>query len=250
MNLLTNASDALGDAPGTISIRTRRMSEPDARWVTSLGEPVSAGSWILLEVSDTGAGMDAAIQTRIFEPFFSTKATGHGLGLAACIGIVSSHGGAILVESAKGRGSVFSVLLPADANKSSESQAPAPGPARSSKKVLVVDDEPLVRLHLRHALQGHGYEVEEAEGGQAGLELFTRNRPGLVVLDMTMPDLSGIEVLRRIRALDGEVPVILTSGYHDAVLDSEAIGFQAFLAKPYTLAELMLAVERALALPR
>jgi PAS domain S-box-containing protein len=246
MNLLTNASDALGDAPGTIAIRTRRLSEPDARWITALGAKVGPGDWILLEVSDSGAGMEAAVQARIFEPFFSTKAAGHGLGLAACIGIVSSHGGAILVESEKGRGSVFSVLLPAAAPRVSEVASACGAQRPALKKVLLVDDEPLVRAHLRHAFQSAGYEVEEAESGQAALAAFARNRPGLVVLDMTMPDLSGIEVLQRIRALNTEVPVILASGYHDAVLDSQALGFQAFLAKPYTLAELFLAVERAL----
>ncbi len=246
MNLLTNASDALGDQPGTISVRTQHVREPDARWAVALGSKVAPGDWLLLEVSDTGAGMEPAVQARIFEPFFSTKATGHGLGLAACIGIVSSHGGAILVESEAGRGSTFSLLLPADATSTSARDAASASRPPAIKKVLVVDDEPLVRLHLKHALQSQGYEVIEAEGGLAALAAFARERPGLVVLDLTMPDLSGIEVLRRIREDDARVPVILASGYHDAVLDHEAGGFQAFLAKPYTLAELQQALARAL----
>jgi two-component system cell cycle sensor histidine kinase/response regulator CckA len=246
MNLLTNASDALGDEPGTISVRARRIEEPGPRWTRALGEKVGVGQWVLLEVNDSGVGMDEAIQARVFEPFFSTKAKGHGLGLAACVGIVSSHGGAILVESEPGRGSTFSLLLPADAGERSERpEQPAPAPS-SGNLVLVVDDEPLVRTHLRHALQSQGYEVVEADSGASALEQLVHTQPTLVVLDMTMPDLSGIEVLAHIRELRPQLPVILASGYHDAILDSPALGFQAFLAKPYTLAALFDAVERVL----
>jgi PAS domain S-box-containing protein len=246
MNLLTNASDALGDEPGTISVCARRIEQPGPRWTRALGEKVGAGHWVLLEVKDSGVGMDETIQARLFEPFFSTKAKGHGLGLAACVGIVSSHGGAILVESTPGRGSTFSLLLPADAGERSERrQQSTPAPSRGNL-VLVVDDEPLVRTHLRHALQSQGYEVVEADSGTSALERLAHTQPTLVVLDMTMPDLSGIEVLGRIRAQRPHLPVILASGYHDAVLDSAALGFQAFLAKPYTLAALFDAVERAL----
>src|SRR6185295_8939709 len=123
MNLLTNASDALEDKPGQIFVTTQRVCEPDARWSAALGAPVRPGSWVLVSVRDTGIGMDEATQQRIFEPFFSTKARGHGLGLGSCLGIVKAHGGAILVDSAPGRGSTFSILLPATQLRS---QAAAP----------------------------------------------------------------------------------------------------------------------------
>ncbi len=122
MNLLTNASDALGDEAGVIEVRARRVTELDARWDGALGATVRPGDWVLIEVNDTGSGMDEATRGRVFEPFFSTKERGHGLGLAACLGIVSAHGGAVLVESEPGRGSCFSVLLPAGAGE------PAPSP--------------------------------------------------------------------------------------------------------------------------
>ena len=246
MNLLTNASDALLDEPGTIDVRLSAVERPDARFARALGARVEPGHWLLLEVSDTGIGMDEATRLRIFEPFFTTKAQGHGLGLAACIGIVSSHGGAILVESEPGRGSIFSVLLPAYRGDVPATMPRLPSERGGLRQVLVVDDEPLVRVHLRHALESQGYEVSEAASGTEALALIHGNLPNAIVLDVTLPDLSGIEILRRIRSQGLTVPVILSSGYHAAALDVERDSFQAFLAKPYTLSELLEAVARVL----
>jgi len=246
MNLLTNASDALLDEPGTIGIRLASVARPDARFARALGVRAGAGHWVLIEVTDTGIGMDEVTRLRIFEPFFTTKQQGHGLGLAACIGIVSSHGGAILVESEPGRGSKFSVLLPAYQGKPVEAVPPAPRERVAERRVLVVDDERLVRSHLRHALRSQGYEVIEAATGTAALAAIEREVPSAIVLDVTMPDISGIELLRRIRARGVRAPVILSSGYHAAALDVERDSFQAFLAKPYTLSELFETLARVL----
>jgi PAS domain S-box-containing protein len=247
MNLLTNASDALLDEPGTIGVRIASVARPEARFGRALGARVGPGQWVLIEVSDTGVGMDEATRLRIFEPFFTTKRQGHGLGLAACIGIVSSHGGAILVESEPGRGSKFSVLLPAYRGEAPASVLPSPPERAAQRRVLVVDDEPLVRMHLRHALESQGYEVSEAATGADALSAIERLAPSAVVLDVTMPDISGIELLRRMRAQGLTVPVILSSGYHAAALDVERDSFQGFLAKPYTSSELLEAVARVLA---
>jgi PAS domain S-box-containing protein len=246
MNLLTNASDALRDGAGGIAVRTSRVSTPDARWSRALGGKVSAGRWVLLEVSDTGTGMDEATRVRIFEPFFSTKTTGHGLGLAACVGIVASHGGAILVESQLGRGSTFSVLLPEfDAVPPATKTDSWAGQA-AGHTVLVVDDEPAIRAYLRTALTMQGHEVVVAENGSSALASIERAEPSLVLLDMTMPDLSGVEVLRRIRAAGRRVPVVFSSGYHDAALELDPESFQGFLVKPYRLQELYAVLARAL----
>ena len=130
MNLLTNASDALGERPGRITVRVRHVSEVDARWDHAQGATVGPGRWVLVEVEDTGIGMDESTRGRVFEPFFSTKERGHGLGLAACLGIVRAHGGAVLVESDVGRGSRFSVLLPAGEAAKPVEQTARPRPRR------------------------------------------------------------------------------------------------------------------------
>ncbi|HET7540042.1 MAG TPA: PAS domain S-box protein [Polyangiaceae bacterium] len=253
MNLLTNASDALGGQPGKVQVRVSRITRPDARWDDALGATIAPGAWVLLEVTDNGVGMDAATRDRVFEPFFSTKDSGHGLGLAACLGIVSSHKGAILVESALGRGSRFSVLLPASEH------SPADASVRDMAvqepcKVLVVDDEQLVRAHLRRALELRGYRVDEASSGEAGLARFASNPPDVIVLDYMMGDTTGIDVIRRIRETGSRVPIVLSSGYLDASSERnlDPTSFQVFLRKPYRTEDLMLAIEqaRALAAPR
>ncbi|HEX6241578.1 MAG TPA: ATP-binding protein, partial [Polyangiales bacterium] len=138
MNLLTNASDALEGGPGRIHVSTRHAQQLDARWAEALGSNASAERWIVVEVRDSGAGMDEATRARIFEPFFTTKSKGHGLGLGACLGIVASHGGRMLVESAPGKGSTFALALPATHMRPTTStpSEPAPRPCR----VLIIDD--------------------------------------------------------------------------------------------------------------
>jgi signal transduction histidine kinase len=247
MNLLTNASDALNGERGRIDIRIRPVRELDARWDEAQGATVGPGDWVLVEIEDTGQGMSPEVRNRIFEPFFSTKERGHGLGLAACLGIVTSHHGAILVESEAGRGSRFSVLLPAGRARDQRTPSPQPAAGAPSHRVLIVDDEPSVRRQLRRLLERRGFAVEEAADGREGLAVIAANPPDLVVLDLTMPDLDGAEVLRRIRASGQKVPVIVSSGYLDpggGGLPPEA--FQAFLAKPYTIADLTEALRQAL----
>jgi two-component system cell cycle sensor histidine kinase/response regulator CckA len=258
MNLLTNASDALGESPGRITVRVRRVSEVDARWDQAQGATVGPGRWVLVEVEDTGGGMDEPTRGRVFEPFFSTKERGHGLGLAACLGIVRAHGGAVLVESELGRGSRFSVLLPATDAATVVADAARPGPTTRPCRVLIADDEAIVRAQLRRSLELRGYTVVEAADGRAALAALVPASGAagavaavavvdVVILDMTMPDLDGAEVLRRLRAAGSRVPVVISSGYLDVAVERRLPRgeFQGFLAKPYGATELVNAIERA-----
>jgi len=259
MNLLTNASEAIGDTDGVITISTGTL-RADATYPAEsyLGTPVRQGAYVCLEVSDTGCGMDEATRHRIFDPFFSTKFTGRGLGLAAVLGIVHGHGGAVNVCSEKGRGTTFKVLFP-QGGAGRECGAPPSAPAQAAKPaafagtVLVIDDEPSVRETAQAMLERHGFTVLTAADGKEGVLRF-RERPDaidLVVLDMTMPRMSGEEVFRELRRIRPGVRVILSSGYNeqDATARFLGKGLAGFIRKPYGLDALLSSVRNALALP-
>jgi PAS domain S-box-containing protein len=245
MNLITNASEAIGDRDGHVTVSTSVVSVDRAYLA---GAPVGAdappGRYVALEVSDDGCGMDATTQARIFDPFFTTKFTGRGLGLAAVLGIVRGHQGAIRVYSEPGRGSAIKVLLPALAG---EAPDPAPGPRPSAfhgrGTVLVVDDDMGVRLVARETCEMAGFSVEEAADGLQALERF-RARPdafAAVLLDMTMPGMDGEECFRELRRIRPDVRVILSSGYNeqDATSRFAGKGLAAFIQKPYLPDELI-----------
>lgn len=247
LNLFTNASDALEGRVGTITVSSRRVARPSHVWDDAYGATVGPGNWILFEVRDTGCGMDEPTRSRIFEPFFSTKAKGHGLGLAACVGIVKALNGALRVESAVGEGSCFSLLLPA-AEAAPESRPSSVGPELAPCRVLVVDDESIVRRHVRRSLELRGYSVSEASNGQSGLERFFTEGADVLLVDMTMPDMDGAEVIRQVRDSGSTVPIVLASGYFDHEVQRRLApdSFQAFLPKPYLVSELLAAISRVL----
>lgn len=246
MNLVINGAEAIGDRNGIVSVRTR------VRDVESQdGEP--SGRHIEITIEDNGCGMDEATRTRMFDPFFTTKFTGRGLGLAAVQGIVRGHRGAIHVKSEPGEGTRFTVLLPVSPGRTAKPEQPRSGARPSSGTVLVVDDEPLVRSSARMALERYGYLVLTAENGQRGVDLFEQYASDIVavVLDLTMPVVSGEEALRRLRSIQSDIPVILSSGYNEdeAVRRFEGLGLAGFLQKPYTAARLVEAVQ-AVSKPR
>jgi CheY-like chemotaxis protein len=247
MNLLTNAGDALHGAAGNITARVRRVRRPDGRWDGAFGATVTPGDWVMIEVEDTGVGMDPATKARAFEPFFSTKSTGHGLGLAACLGIVSSHAGAVAVDSSPGEGSRFSILLPGATHEQCVPTVERVTVTSSPCRVLVIDDELVVRTQLRRSLALRGYSVTEVEGGQAGIAAFEQYGADLVIVDMTMPDMDGAHVIQQIRQRDPAVPIVLASGYSvvGAERGLDPASFQSFLRKPFSISELMAAIEQA-----
>ncbi|MBK9515853.1 MAG: response regulator [Anaeromyxobacter sp.] len=220
LNLVINAAEAVGEGAGTVTVRVgAEWAGPERLRQALLGEALPAGRHLVLEVTDTGCGMDQETQRRIFEPFYSSKFAGRGLGLSAVLGIVRQLGGAIEVESAPGRGSRFRVLVPAEpgevAPAPGEAAAPGPGHWTGEGLALVVDDEPAVRRAAGRLLRLLGFEVLEAPGGAEGVELYQRSagRIRLVLLDLTMPHLDGVETFRRLRTLDPGACVVIASGH-------------------------------------
>jgi two-component system, cell cycle sensor histidine kinase and response regulator CckA len=251
MNLITNASDALGETQGVITIRTG-VVDVDAAYLAStyIDDELAEGRYAVLEVSDTGCGMDAATQVRMFDPFFSTKRTGRGLGMAAVLGIVRGHGGALKVYSEPGHGTAMRVLLPASDDAAvpetavdSQGLAEPAADALQTGLVLVADDEPLVRQVARLGLEMAGYSVVEAGDGEEAVALFSEHADGIVavVLDMSMPRLGGAEAFARIRHIRPDATVVLSSGFNeqDSTQDLVGRGIAGFIQKPYRPSELV-----------
>ena len=245
MNLVLNAAEAIGSREGAITVRTA-VESVNARYVRQHpeAEGIQPGNYVCLEVRDNGCGMDETTKARIFDPFFTTKFTGRGLGLAAVAGIVRAHKGAIVVDSEPGKGSCFTVLFPSAARAVQEPVVTASQPApRGSGLVLLVDDEEIVLEMAKKALERQGYTVLLAESGLAAIELL-RTRPGndvaLVVLDQSMPNMNGEEVLPELRKLRPELRVLMSSGYSESETMMLVKGqkVSGFIQKPYTAAGL------------
>jgi PAS domain S-box-containing protein len=248
MNCITNASDALDGSLGTIRVRTstgRFEPAPDSwSFVTS---SVGLDEGVILEVSDPGQGMSEETISHIFDPFFTTKFTGRGLGLAAVLGIVRGHDGAIEVKSKEGVGSEFRIFFPVSKAVSPRlvSDISVLDNSMSWKgegEVLVVDDERPVRTVACSLLEALGFQTVDASGGPKALEILRADpkRFSAVLLDMTMPEMSGVEVHTELKKLNPNLPVLISSGYAEhrsalGVLRDE----DGFLQKPYTLIQLM-----------
>jgi two-component system CheB/CheR fusion protein len=255
MNLITNAAEALGGQDGDIVVRTSavsRTSEELAGFL--LGENLPPGEYVYLEVADTGAGMDSATRARIFEPFYSTKFTGRGLGLAAVIGIVRGHRGAIELESEVGRGTRFRVYFPkSDAMLTAPKVQAASAAWRSTGLALVVDDEPVVRRTTGAMLRRIGFEVLTAPDGQEAVTLVReRGRElRLVVLDLTMPRMDGLRAAEELETACPSAKILVSSGYDEAECLKRFAGrkIAGFLHKPYDLDSLAAACRAALEAP-
>ena len=247
MNLVINASDAIGErADGKIKVTTFAVQADPALFQTALHQPkLPPGLYAGLEVRDNGCGMTPEIITRIFEPFFTTKFSGRGLGLSAVLGIVQGHHGALFVESQPGLGSTFRLLLPTLETSPEAKPGTDPSPARQRMHgtVLVVDDEEDVRQVTGAMLEQQGASVLLAADGSQALELYReqRDKIDLILLDLTMPGLSGEEVLRRLQLLGARQRIVVMSGYseEETMQRCTALGAAGFLRKPFELETVM-----------
>jgi PAS domain S-box-containing protein len=252
MNLALNAAEAIGSDAGMISVRTGVQDVDELYVRRSLETELSPGRYVLLEVRDTGCGMDEATRTRVFDPFFSTKFQGRGLGLAAVAGIVRGHGGAISVSSAPDKGACFTVLFPAAEGVSAVAQVAAQyATLRGIGTILVVDDELPVRDLARKVLERYGYKVLLADGGPAAIDAFKRH-PGdisLVILDASMPGMTGAETYPELRKVRPAVKILVSSGYSELETMKAFPGPQVagFIQKPYTSRGLAEKVRSAMA---
>lgn len=241
MNLVINASEAIGEKEGSITVSTRlqQCTESDLRG-DFLVETLVAGPYVCLEVNDTGCGMNAETLRRIFDPFYSTKFTGRGLGLAAVLGIIRKHGGTLKVETAPGAGTAFRVFIPAGMKRAAKAGTrPAGVTWRGTGVVLLVDDEPAVRTVAGKMLERGGFKVLLAADGREALDIYRRQADEIrcVILDLKMPRMDGVETFRELRRFRPGVRVILASGYgdHEVMEDFASEGLAGFIAKPYQL---------------
>ncbi len=236
LNLIANARDALAQRAGSISIHGQTIHH------TGITDPddvlsVPSGRYALIEVADDGPGMDAETRRHVFEPFYTTKSTGHGLGLAAVLGIVRAHGGGLRLRSQPERGARFQLLWPAPSSAPMRATSAPPVTART---VLVVDDEDMVRDVVARMIEDLGYAAITAPDGPAALELLDRQVVDAVLVDLTMPMMSGADVVAALRQRRPELPVVVCSGYDRA---GKPVKADAYLPKPFRID----ALERMLA---
>ncbi len=256
VSLVTNSSEAIGDRPGAISVTTGAI-EADREYLSSMyiDDNLPAGPYIFLEVADTGCGMDDATRERMFDPFFSTKFPGRGLGLAALLGIVRGHGGAVHVQSRSGLGTTIRILFPAIERRAE------PRPSRPSLDtvaghaggaVLLVDPEQVICDLVAKALERAGYCVYPVPDAPSALKTFRAHADSIVcvILDVMRPHLGGPEILSRIRASNPNVPVIITGAAEDFNLNMQGIipaeSVQGYLKKPYDMPSLLDLLNRIL----
>ena len=255
MNLITNASEAIGDMSGEIHLITGVMDcsqafleSTNSELQVGLNKPLLEGKYIYIEVKDTGCGMDAETQAKIFNPFFTTKFTGRGLGMAAVMGIVRGHLGAIKLESKESEGTVFKVFFPVKSelrkNEMDKSEEEDHKIWCGSGTILIVDDEETVRAVGKLMVERMGFSVLLASDGKEALDVFAEhhNEIDCVLLDFTMPFLNGDQVFMEMREIQPEVKVILCSGYneHPAIEQFVSKELAGFIQKPYKSIDLEL----------
>ena len=244
LNLCMNASDAM-NGNGTLALGTDEVELSDHA-------KLPPGRYAKLSVTDSGSGMDADTQRRAFEPFFTTKPLGKGtgLGLAMVFGAVEAHGGTIEIESVVGKGTTMTILLPAtEANPTLPASSAEGTVRRVHGRVMIVDDEPIVRSATARLVKQLGLEALTASDGEEALTLYKIHKDEivLILLDMVMPKIAGPECYRELRKL-GSTPVLIVSGYASDAVTQALIeeGAEGFLEKPYTAQQLGGEIDRIL----
>jgi PAS domain S-box-containing protein len=253
VNLVVNASEAIGESEGTIALATGVVAGSDISLRESLlSPPPSASSFVYIEVADTGCGMTPETQARIFDPFFTTKFAGRGLGLAAVQGIVRQHGGTIGVRSAPGKGTTFRVLFPASARTAAApARTPAVEPWQGRGTILVVDDDELARTVAGKMVERCGFQTLVAADGHEAVRLYREHAEEIVcvLLDLTMPQMDGVETHRELRRIRDGVPTLVASGYTEEEILRRFAGehLAGAIAKPYQMAALSAKLRQVLA---
>jgi CheY-like chemotaxis protein len=238
-NIIINAQQAMPNG-GAIQVTAANIS---------FGEnehpPLAKGDYVKVSIKDFGIGIPTDIMPRIFDPFYTTKTKGHGLGLATCYSIINRHGGCIEVESELGKGSTFHVYLPAS-SEAIAADADTAGKHKGSGTIIVMDDEEVVRAAFRKMLESLGYTVVCKSDGREALDVYmsetkAKRTFAAIIFDLTVPGgMGGLEAVKEVRKLDKALPVFVTSGYaDDPVMKNPAdYGFTASISKPFTIEEL------------
>jgi PAS domain S-box-containing protein len=257
MNLVINASEAIEDNNGEITIATGTMDCERTFFAKAwIDDNLPDGRYVYIKVSDTGCGMSPETQSKLFEPFFTTKFTGRGLGMSAVLGIIRGHKGTIIVESEAGKGSTFTVLLPAVDCQDDSSGYGLPQLAAVAKPggtILLVDDEEIIRQMVGTMLEMFGFKVLLAADGLAALDLYRLHSSEIdcVLLDLTMPKMDGEQTLFQLRQLNPQLRVIMSSGFGEQDISDKLLskGVAAFIQKPYQMQQLEETIRRVLTVP-
>lgn len=248
LNLFVNASQAMPGG-GKLYVQTENVTIEGINAKLLAIEP---GRYVMISITDTGIGMDNATQQRIFDPFFTTGQMGRGtgLGLASAYGIIRSHGGIINVESIKGKGTTFTIYLPASQKEMIEEGISDEALLKGTETVLLIDDEKMIVDVGRQMLEGMGYRVLIATNGKEALSIYQENRDqvDIIILDIIMPDMGGAETYDRLKKIKPHIKVLLSSGYS---IDGEATeilnrGCNGFIQKPFSMKELSQQIRQVL----
>jgi CheY-like chemotaxis protein len=239
LNILVNAWQAMPNG-GDVYLKTQRVFLDDD-FVRSYG--VEAGPYVKVSIADNGIGMDAKTKERIFEPFFTTKEIGRGtgLGLAMAYGIVRGHSGIITVSSKPNEGTQFDIYLPASARKLKKETRESEEIFHGNETVLLVDDEDVIIDVSKEILQIMGYKVLVANSGHEAIRIYTEKKDeiDLVIQDMVMPGMSGVETFYALKIINPSIKVILSSGYviNDQIESIMEHGCRGFIQKPFRMEE-------------